>query len=288
MLTAKRFLEVAADDHEPETDSLLWAFAVILLIHVSARAWVEVDGLEIRHWLGRVLLPVCLLAVVTRRGERPALVIAAGVLVFSIGQTFPLSANHLFLEALSLLAVASFDLRKSEQRTVLLQTLRWGTAIVLFHTGLQKILYGSYFDGRFLGYEIARTHRFSQLFGLLIPPDEFSRLRGLSVDSVGVGPFSVDSLPFLLMSNSVYLFELSAPFFLLWRRTRRWAAVAAIVFLCSIQMGARELMFGFLFLNLLFLYLPPRVNRRAIVPLAVVYLVLVALSYSVPLEFEFN
>jgi hypothetical protein len=47
-------------------------------------------------------------------------------------------------------------------------------------------------------------------------------------------------------------------------------------------------MFGLLFLNLLLLYLPPIVNRRAVVPLGIVYAALVAISYGVVGEFYFN
>jgi len=286
MRWSKRILGAVGDSKETDTDTQLWAFAVIMLIHVSARQLQRVDD---PSELGPALVLVaCLAAVAARRLVRPALTIAAGITFHTLWLAFPFASNHLMLETLVLVALASFDLRRSEEREVLLQGLRWGTVIVLFHTGVQKLLHATYFDGQFLGYEIAATERFAAMFQLVIPEAEFDRLRSLDTLQAGTGPYSVQSPLFLLMSNGVYVFELSAPFFLAWKRTRVLAAVAAGLFLVSIEAGAREIMFGLLFANLLMLFLPGPVNRRLIVPLALVYSLVILSLFGMLPDWDLN
>lgn len=271
-----------------DTDTLLWAFASILSIHVAARLWISANELDTSRMVLAGVLTICAAAVLLRRYVRIALVVVALIELERLVSTFPFSANHSMIEFLAVTALACFNLRDAKERDTVLQGLRLGTAIILFHTGFQKFLYGTYFDGMFLGYEIAKGDRFAQLFQWVLPAEEFSRLLAFDVDTAGAGPFSVQSPLFLLISNSVYVFECGVPFLLIWRRTRLWAGVAALGFTLGIQLGAREFMFGLLYSNLMLLFLPFALNRYLIPLFALIYLGLIGVTYGFLPEIDFN
>ena len=86
---------------------------------------------------------------------------------------------------------------------------------------------------------------------------------------------------FVLASNAVYLAELTLPFLLLWQRTRTLGAVGTIALMVGIQLGAVELAFAFLFLNLLFLFLERNWNRTLLPVFATVllYAILAAIGW---------
>ena len=95
------------------------------------------------------------------------------------------------------------------ERRLLLRAVRWTVVVVLFYSGLQKLIYGYYFHGQFLAYSLWRD---SYRVGLqaLLSPEEL--LRFTSYDrGVGSGPYLVSSPLFLALSNSIYLVELSHP-----------------------------------------------------------------------------
>lgn len=62
---------------------------------------------------------------------------------------------------LELLAVAWLAMMNPDREddALLGSVLMWMTATVLFYTGLQKVLYGTYFDARFLGFMVAADDR---------------------------------------------------------------------------------------------------------------------------------
>ena len=78
------------------------------------------------------------------------------------------------------------------------------------------------------------------------------------------------------MSNSVYVIEILAPVFLLLKRTRVFATIGFLFFMAAIQIGALELLFGLLMVNLLLLFLPREVNYRALPAATLCYLALFA------------
>jgi hypothetical protein len=149
--------------------------------------------------------------------------------------------------------------------------------LVLFHTGLSKLLYGQYFHGDFLAYMIGTGDRFGDAFRLLLGADEVVRLQGYDALRTGAGPFRVSSWPFVLASNLVWIAELALPVLLMIRRTRAPAALASIALVLAIQAGARELGFAMLFGNLLLLFLPGVWNRR-LLPLCALAFVLALLA----------
>ncbi len=279
-----RILNVAGESWTPDQDKKVRVFLSLLLIHLVARAWISflkfhaVGADATVYMVVATLLTISAVGVLAGYQMRAALVLAAVAQIGMLVSIFPQISNHGFIEGYCIVLVASFDLSKKEDRGMLLDVLRWSVAIIFFHTGLQKLWYGTYFDGQFLAYQVALSDRFADFFQYFLPAEEFERIRALRYTWPDEGPFAVSSPLFLVMSNAVWIFELFAPVFMLWRRTRVVAITAAILFTLGIQFGAHEIMFGLLFTNLAFLFYPAAINRFLIIPmlLAYAYFVLVA------------
>ena len=169
---------------------------------------------------------------------------------------FPTVSNHFFLVFFCLLLLQLLDLDRPREALLGLQACRWLMVIVLFYTGVQKLLYGTYFQAQFLSWTIAHDDRFSTAFGMILPSAEAQRLAALAEST---GPFGSEWWLLVAISNFVYLFELIAPVLLICRPTRAAAVAATAVFLVAIETGAREILFGCVFLNMLFLF--TRKNR---------------------------
>lgn len=194
------------------------------------------------------------------RAEHHAARLALPALLVELAATLPLTPNHFFLElyAVALLALAG---PAGRDAPLVLHGLRWLAAIVLFHTGFQKLLYGHYLAGDFLAFMAGRGDRFADLFRWMLPAAEVARLEGYDPFRSGAGPYRVAQPFFVLVSNAVWIAELALPFGLLARGTRLAAAAASTALVVAIQLGARETGFALLFVNLLLLFLPPRVAR---------------------------
>ncbi|MGH7786114.1 MAG: hypothetical protein ACRERC_04560, partial [Candidatus Binatia bacterium] len=270
-----RLLDLADDDARGAQSAILRAFRLFLLFHVATRTWFWFlrephDDTAFRVTLA-ALLTLCALLAVRPGWQRRATVAALAVLACKLVDSFPSTSNHFFIEILCVALLAAFDLESGEERALCLVTLRWVVVLVLFWTGLQKVLYGTYFDGQFLGFSIATRASFADLFQWILPAAEIDRLRGLRPIGVGSGPFAFQSPLGWLVSNGVYVFEIVAPALLLVRRTRPWAAVAVIAFTALIEIGAREFLFGALFVNLLLLFFARPVNRALLPAFALFY-----------------
>lgn len=190
--------------------------------------------------------------------------IALPAILLQLALTFPQVANHSYLEAIcvSLLCVARRDDAPGERAA--LRALRGVALLVLFHSGLQKLLYGHYLHGDLLAYTIGRGDPFAALFRPLLAPEEIARLAGYDPSLDGAGPYRVTAPLFVALSNLLWIAEVLLPFALAWRRTRLFAAAAAIVLVLSIQLGAREIGSALLLGALLALSLPlPARLRRA-------------------------
>ncbi len=276
MISATGILRWAADHPAEEAAARLRSIRLLALSHLLAEFVIS----TLRWSSLRISAPGILAACATvalglslfRRTERFAAPAGALIVGFAILRWFPNIANHTFLLFLALLTLSFWDARVGAERELALATLRWITALVLFATGLQKLLHGTYFHGEFLAFNIAHGERFTSLFAWVLPADELQRLKALGVAAGGLapadgfrafetlppapgsGPYRFASLPALAMSNLVWIFELCAPAFLLWRRTRGAAAIAVVVFLAAVESGAYEIMFGVLFVNLMLLF----------------------------------
>ncbi len=197
--------------------------------------------------------------------------VALPALLLQLAVTFPLTYNHFFLElyAVTILALADADGRDD---ALALAGLRWLTAIVLFHTGWQKLAYGHYWSGDFLAFMVGRGDRFADLFQWMLPAPEVARLASYDPFRNGSGPFRVSTPLFVVLANAVWVAEVALPIGLLVRRTRPLAALVALAFVLLIQLGAREVGFALLFANLLLTFAPLAVAER----LSVLSLALVA------------
>ncbi len=171
---------------------------------------------------------------------------------------FPTVSNHFFLVFFCLLLLSILDLERPREALLGLQACRWLAVVVLFYTGVQKLLYGTYFKAQFLSWTIAHDDRFSTAFGTILPAAEAERLAALADTA---GPFGSEWWPLVAISNFVVVFELVAPLLLLYRPTRSAMVAATTLFLVAIETGAREFLFGCVFLNMVFLFTRKSWNR---------------------------
>jgi hypothetical protein len=281
-----RALALAADDAPDQAAARLRAFRRFVLAWGAARSgvWLAFDPPAATAPLAAAGLVLAVAAVLawTPRIEHQAARLALPALLLELAVTLPLTPNHFFLElyAVALLALAGPAGRDAR---LVLSGLRWLVAIVLFHTGLQKLLYGHYPGGDFLAFMVGRGDRFADLFRWLLPAAEVARLEGYDPLRSGAGPYRVAAPLFVAVSNAVWIAELVLPVGLLARATRAAAAAAAAAFVVAIQLGAREAGFALLFLNLLALSAPLRVARGVLpASLALLALALAAASGLVP------
>ena len=278
-VAAARVLSLADDDDRSAQAPMVRAFTVFLFAHLVVRTlqWT----LRADDWVAaRALMTGVLAACALVAWRQPALTrsagaVALGLLSIKLVASFPTTSNHFFIEFLCLGLIVLCDPDVGDERALLLSAARWLTVIVLFYSGVQKVLHGTYFDGQFLGLSVGHKPSLDWLFSWILPADELERLRHLHPLAPGKGPFAIRSPLALLISNGTYLFEITAPALLLWRRTRPYAAVATLVVIACIEVGARELLFGILFVNLLLLFFARPVNR-ALLPVSLAVLAVLA------------
>jgi hypothetical protein len=267
---ATALLALAGGDAPELAHAKVDAFRRFLLAYGAARSWLwlaldpgTLPAMPLA--VSASLLTACATLAWWERHAALATRVALPVLFVQLAWTFPLTNNHFFLEAVALALLALVD-RDGDGETVALEALCWVTALVLFHTGLAKVLYGLYFRGELLAFLVGRGGRFADLFAWLLPADEIARLAAYDPMRSGAGPYRVTSLSFVVASNLVYAVEMALAPLLLWRRTRTVATLAAIAFVLAIQLGAREAGFAVLYANMLLLLLPAAATR-ALLPL---------------------
>jgi hypothetical protein len=283
---ADHLLALAADDDAPGAAAgrlrvlrrfvLAWGF-------VRSVVWLVAEAPVDPVWLGAsaALLGVAAALAFAPRVEHLAPRVALPALALQLALTFPLTNNHWFLEgyAVALLALAG---PAGRDAPLVLSGLRWLTAIVLLHTGLQKLSYGHYLAGDFLAFMVGRGERFAALFQWVLPAEEVARLQGYQPLHEGAGPYRVAQPLFVALSNAVWIAELVLPVGLLWRRTRTLAAAATTAFVLALQLGARELGFALLFTNLVLLFAPPGWARRALPAFLALLALALAATASAP------
>ena len=257
-----------AGDREPsDRRAGLLAFERVLLFHLSVRFALERFPVErgpavpSEALAGTFLL--CLGLTFVRRLAPLALGIAICAMLVVLEASFPATSNHFFVELwlLVLFLVVGFD--GEDEARVLLAATRISIAVLLFYTGVQKALYGTYFHGQYLLVEMAIKPTFAAVLGWTLPADELARVLGQLPDRVGAGPFRTTAPLFLLASNAVWLFEIAIPVLLLAPRTRRLAVVAVGAFVFAIQSGATEIFFGTLLVACVLLFWPRDLLARA-------------------------
>jgi hypothetical protein len=199
---------------------------------------------------------------------------------------FPATPNHVFLTLVLVTLSSAFDLKKSSDSLLLLQTLRWIAVIIFVWAGIQKALHGLYFRGEFLTWMVAQgIDRWADVFGLIISEPELARITAFPRFVPGTGPYRVDSWLFIAVSNSVWIAEILLGLAMLHRRTREWAAVGAIALVFMIQTAPREFMFALLYTSLLLLLFRGEPNRRLMPVFLLVYACMLAALLGAPFSF---
>lgn len=257
----------------------LRAFELVLVLVVATEYWLravpkwgQLAPAYLGHLVAASLLCLAALRTAWRRVALGALAASHAVLVW---HEFPAAGNHAYLEAIFLLLAALLAVDVEDEATTYAGAVRCLVVVVFFWSGVQKLVHGYWFDGQYLAFSLDSAG-FRPVLGMLIPSDELARLATYRGE-VGDGPYVVRSLPLRLVSNGTWLVELLLAPLLLWRRTRTVAALAGIVLVAAIEVGARELFFGLVFANAILLFLPGTVHRRLVIPVAAL-LALMALS----------
>ncbi len=281
----ERFLAVFAEPSEPADRLRIDAFRQLVLLYGFTRSWLwfRYVASEDRPLLAATALAASVglaLAFAPSRswrilGPRIALV---GVFL-QLAWRFEAAANHLFLE-LFVLVLLALDGGEDDDAALVLRGLRWATVIVLFHTGLQKVFYGLYWQGEFLALMVSAQDRFARIFQLLLPGAEVARLSLLDYAETGAGPYRVSSLPFLFASNATIAAELGLPVLLALRRTRFLGVLGSLGLMFVIQVAALEIGFASLFVNLLLLQLSGPWTRRLLPGFALLFAYALGAAYG--------
>jgi hypothetical protein len=267
------------DDASADDARRLRTFETIFILAIGVEYWFRAlprlgdTSLEYRAHLTIASL-CCLLAlhVPWRRAALAMLALSHAILAW---QSFPSTGNHVYLEAALCALGATLRTDDAAERAVYYRAVRWLVIVVLFWSGLQKLVHGYWVHGQYLAFALSRS-TFRPVLGVLAGQDELARLTRFS-GAIGDGPYLVRSWTLLAASNVVWIAELLLAPLLLWPRTRRGAAIAALALVALVELGAREAFFGLVFANAALLYLSAAVHRRAI---AAVTVILVAILLS--------
>ena len=268
-----RFLNFMSNDDRDSHGSKLSSFHLILLLTIA------VHQLTTARWIQAGIILLCALLGLKERYRRWATAVALIVLLVRFVSEFPLVSNHSYLEGILLSLYLWIDSSRLEERELFLQACRWLTVIIFFYTGVQKLWYGEYFDGRYLAYLSTIAPRTRAGFELFVSSEELSRLVSYGTQP-GSGPFVINSTIFKVISNSAWISEIMLGLLLLWRRLWPLAVVFGIFTVFVIEFIAREFIFGILMVSLLLLYCRQDVNRR----LSAIYVGLLAYLVAVRLD----
>ena len=255
------------------------AFELILILVVGTEYWLRAvpkwGQLTPAYYGHLAVATLCCLAALHLPWRRAALAVLAVSHAGLVWREFPSAGNHAYLETL-FLGLAAF-LRTSDQAEarIFVRAVRWMVVIIFFYSGLQKLLHGFWVHGQYLAFSLDSAG-FRPLLRLLLSPDEYDRLAALG-GQPGDGSYRVTSWPLLAVSNGTWLAEMALAPLLVWRRTRLAAAVLGLLLLSGIELGAREVFFGFIFVDATLCFFPARFHRLAV---PVIALALLALTLS--------
>ena len=279
-----RLLAFAGIDQDPAQRALtVAALRRLVLLHLCAQEWfVWLMARNPPYSKNVVLICACgytlgLCFGWRVRWARTAFAFVLAVSILRMANQFPFAANHHYFELGVLALGALFDDRRKGEAQLLLQSCRWLVATVFFWAGLQKVLHGYYFGGEFLSYAISQEPRFAQIFGVLLPSEELIRLSSYGRPApLGAGPYRAASWALVLVSNATYLLEMGIAIGLFVRRVRPFALCAAIALIVAIEIVAREVFFGALYLGLITLFSRRALNRQLLPVFVAIYVYLLA------------
>jgi hypothetical protein len=203
--------------------------------------------------------------------------VALGCVGTKVLFTLPASSNHLLLELVILSLLCLLHREREFERYALIGSYRWLVFLLMAYSGLQKVAYGTYFDGSFLATQID-VPRFAEFFERVLSDEEVARIRHAALDDPP-GPFRFESAAALFPSNSAWIVELAVAAMLLMRRLHALAVVVGLVSVMGIELVAREFLFGTLAVNMLMFFARAHVARRVAWVSGAVCVLLVALAF---------
>jgi hypothetical protein len=270
----------------PKLRTFAQAFVLILGAEYWARALSKWPQLSPVYEIALATATVACVATGIARLRRAALAALAITQLGVIAAEFPATGNHAYLELYVLLLLSVLRLDEPEERRLLMRALRWLVCLVLFSSGLQKVVHGYYFRGQYLTYSMW-IETFRPVLALLVPPGEYARLTSFPSE-VGSGPYLVESPLLLLVSNAVWVAELVLPLLLLSPATRVVGVAGTLALLAGIEVAAREVFFGLVFTNGVLLFLPRPLGRWYVPAVAAIlaWLLLSALGVVPHVEFH--
>jgi len=227
---------------------------------------------------------LCLTALLTP-WRRPALAVLGAIHAFVVWNEFPAAGNHAYLEVMLLALGAFLDPREDGDRVLYVAAARWLAVVILFYSGVQKLAHGYYFHAEYFAFSLW-IESFRTVFRWLLPIDEYARLTAFT-GQPGDGPYVVRSALVVAIANLTWIAEIALAPALLWRRTRPFAIAAAVALIAAIEVAAREVFFGLLYVNLILLFLERPWHPKLVAPVAVVLalLVLVRVGWLPPVVF---
>lgn len=262
MTLADRIFAQVGSDTDADTRHKASSARRLFVCAAAVHGWVlfsrnDVDALRSLHLVAAVILTGAAIGSFSLLTQRRAAVLAFCTCLARLLATFPHAYNHLFLEAVVFAAAAGLQADDDAENRLLLQFARWLAVIVLFWSGVQKVLHGCYGSGQFLALMVATNEHFAAPFATFFP-HEVERLRQLLPLRYGAGPFAFEPMALIAASNLVWLSEIGLGLALLQSSLRPIAAFIALLLLVTIQVVAHELVFGFWLAMLLALYAPAR------------------------------
>ena len=217
---------------------------------------------------------LCLVGLVTP-WRRVAFGALAAIHASVVWNEFPATGNHASLEVMLCLLGAFLDPRVEAERVLYVAAGRWLAVVILFYSGLQKLVHGYYFHAEYFAFSLW-IESFRTVFQWLLPADELRRLTAFA-GNPGDGPYAVRSPLVVAIANLTWIAEMTLPAALLWRRTRAVAVAAAVALIVGIELAAREAFFGLLYVNLILLFLDRPWHPKVVAPVAALLAVLLAI-----------
>ena len=217
--------------------------------------------------------------------HRWAYALTAASMAVGVVTAWPYASNHAYMQLL--VAIVLVALPRPDEPV---ETLRWVAALILIQGGVQKVLHGTWFRGQMLASYPADNHEFADVvrwFGNHADRAHLARLQGET--GYAVGPYRLRGPVLLALSNAVWIGEIAAGVALAALRKHRDLAVGvALAVIVGLEIVARELMFGFFLANLVLLWTDRDWNRRAALPMALLYAVFVLSGVGILPDWGFN
>lgn len=272
---------MVVDDDEHTLHSKLKAFTILILFHVTVSHLLKYNVLETSiELVNAILLATIFLLFISNIYPKLSLYAASLIMCIELYLVFPKISNHFLIEFLAIILITLSYRTSKDNDVILCQMLRWLLFVTLFYSGVQKLVGGTYFNGSFFIFNATINPCFFWFFSKLVSADTINMIQS-------PGPYLVDSPLIVALSNGVYIAEIIAALLLLHRKYYKIAIALTFSLIIGIEIVARELLFGCLFLNLLLLYIPGNWNKRCL-PYFIIFYGLMIISQTLNLGIYFS